>query len=556
MLSITVNGQETLVRQSLLGALVGVASTVRASECLLWVDALCINQDDSLERSQQVQLMKILYERAHSVLSWLGNPQDEEKAANAIALMKLVRHFHQDMKGNWRLLVPQQRLKLSSDHPLLDELNTDLAVEACAAIREIFSKPYWSRTWIHQEITLPDVVFCYGTTTFAWTHIFTLRSLAYYQSHEDHQGMPEHLFRLLKRSARLSPSLENLCTAYYNRRAVIKHGRKQMSQALPLIRQLRLTQCADARDKVFAALPHAYDIKKEDREALMDLGYARSLIEVYIGVVKISLASDDDLEFLGYVYRSRASSATVEPPRDQDEVALPTWVPDWRSQTSLLPLNCTGYLNASYDIIYKPCPATTNLDARIVGSELHVRGFLFDSIQSLCSSTGGDMHDLQDLRRSWQAELNSVSAQYDDETFDRTVVADARCFRSQEAQRSVNWRGHSVDWDLLSLDQHTLDIHRLSLRTQMWDALSTICTERRMGYTRNGKLGIFPAAAMAGDSIAAFHGGNALYVIRFSNTQPNKFEFVGECYLDGMMDGKVFNYAREHGVVADMLVLV
>jgi hypothetical protein len=38
----------------------------------VWVDALCINQHDLYEQSQQVQMMGQIYSRAESVLAWVG----------------------------------------------------------------------------------------------------------------------------------------------------------------------------------------------------------------------------------------------------------------------------------------------------------------------------------------------------------------------------------------------------------------------------------------------------------------------------------------------------
>lgn len=38
----------------------------------LWVDSLCINQEDNDEKSEQVQRMKSIYESASKVIVWLG----------------------------------------------------------------------------------------------------------------------------------------------------------------------------------------------------------------------------------------------------------------------------------------------------------------------------------------------------------------------------------------------------------------------------------------------------------------------------------------------------
>ncbi|KAF8850066.1 HET-domain-containing protein, partial [Acephala macrosclerotiorum] len=41
-------------------------------ERVLWIDALCINQDDVKERNHQVSFMGLVYEKATRVLVWLG----------------------------------------------------------------------------------------------------------------------------------------------------------------------------------------------------------------------------------------------------------------------------------------------------------------------------------------------------------------------------------------------------------------------------------------------------------------------------------------------------
>jgi hypothetical protein len=40
---------------------------------VLWVDALCINQADTAEKSMQIEVMAQIYQSASSTLIWLGN---------------------------------------------------------------------------------------------------------------------------------------------------------------------------------------------------------------------------------------------------------------------------------------------------------------------------------------------------------------------------------------------------------------------------------------------------------------------------------------------------
>lgn len=45
-------------------------------ERVLWVDAVCINQDDNKEKERQIPLMRTIYAQAGRVIVWLGLPLD------------------------------------------------------------------------------------------------------------------------------------------------------------------------------------------------------------------------------------------------------------------------------------------------------------------------------------------------------------------------------------------------------------------------------------------------------------------------------------------------
>ncbi|KAK8017253.1 hypothetical protein PG991_008329 [Apiospora marii] len=51
------------------------------AERVLWVDAICIDQGHTSEKSAQIPLMAQLYQQAKSVLAWLGEPTEAMEAA-------------------------------------------------------------------------------------------------------------------------------------------------------------------------------------------------------------------------------------------------------------------------------------------------------------------------------------------------------------------------------------------------------------------------------------------------------------------------------------------
>lgn len=52
---------------------------------LIWVDALCINQDDLAERGSQISIMNLIYQSAQKVLVWLG--EADESTSDAFDLI-------------------------------------------------------------------------------------------------------------------------------------------------------------------------------------------------------------------------------------------------------------------------------------------------------------------------------------------------------------------------------------------------------------------------------------------------------------------------------------
>jgi hypothetical protein len=93
----------------------------------LWIDAICINQQDTLERTHQVKLMGQIYRGASQVLIWLGTPARTDPIKPLLA-----QRQHMMSGGN------PQRLRR-----LLDLIN---------------AFDYWSRVWVIQEVLLARTI--------------------------------------------------------------------------------------------------------------------------------------------------------------------------------------------------------------------------------------------------------------------------------------------------------------------------------------------------------------------------------------------------------------
>ncbi|KAL4924040.1 HET domain-containing protein [Aspergillus undulatus] len=111
----------------------------------LWVDALCINQSDELEKSGQVKEMSRIYNKARGVCVWLGPERDE-----SIRAINFIRN----------------RLQHDDSDSLMTD--ADLAGD-WAALSLLLRRPWFSRRWIIQEIALARSATLYcGQESIPW----------------------------------------------------------------------------------------------------------------------------------------------------------------------------------------------------------------------------------------------------------------------------------------------------------------------------------------------------------------------------------------------------
>ncbi|OCT53161.1 hypothetical protein CLCR_09474 [Cladophialophora carrionii] len=115
----------------------------------VWVDAICINQKDNIEKSREVTRMFAIYRTAQMVIIWLGlHTSSEDDMHELVAAADDIER-------------PASRLSHSNapDFKL-------------AALEQLLSRPYWARVWVIQEVAAAK-----QARIFWGSYIFDLRSL-------------------------------------------------------------------------------------------------------------------------------------------------------------------------------------------------------------------------------------------------------------------------------------------------------------------------------------------------------------------------------------------
>ena len=149
---IKVNGKRHLVPENLFTALCNLSRPGSLGRAI-WIDAICINQEDMSERNHQVSLMRELYARAKVVHIFLGN-----ETANTAAMFESARKIAAGTSV--QILIAANRL-------------------GNAHLHDLFICPWWTRLWVLQEAALAQhPVVRWGGETIPFWELMTAMAAA------------------------------------------------------------------------------------------------------------------------------------------------------------------------------------------------------------------------------------------------------------------------------------------------------------------------------------------------------------------------------------------
>ncbi|KLU92613.1 hypothetical protein MAPG_11558 [Magnaporthiopsis poae ATCC 64411] len=255
----------------------------------LWIDALCINQDDNAEREKQVRRMGDVYRLAQRVIVWLG-----PAAADTTLALSTLEHLGSQVE------VTLDGAKVASpgaEHPTWCDEAVDLPYSAATwkAIHDLLDRRWFRRLWVIQEVALAN-------------------SLAVVQCGDDVMR-----FNLFRRAVTCLYSKNNLPYAGL-RQLVLEAVRisedHRDKTLMSLMENSRRQQCLDPKDKIYGML------------GMAPLGFAKRIHPNYAdGVTVEDVYLDFFLHHLHHFGRWELFACEMS----DRKIGGPSWVPDWTS---------------------------------------------------------------------------------------------------------------------------------------------------------------------------------------------------------------------------------
>lgn len=134
-------------------------------ERLVWIDALCINQADSNERSAQVRNMAQIFHDAEYVRTWLGTDENNE-AGTVVEMCEMIQaEYHRQTEGGGRNASAHRKPNVWEPGILEGMGLPPVTDERWHILARFFDRRWFHRVWILQEIVMSqDVRFWWGAT--------------------------------------------------------------------------------------------------------------------------------------------------------------------------------------------------------------------------------------------------------------------------------------------------------------------------------------------------------------------------------------------------------
>ncbi|KAI1753538.1 heterokaryon incompatibility protein-domain-containing protein [Xylaria castorea] len=151
----------------------------------LWIDAICINQQDIDERARQVVYMKLVYQYASRVIVWLGpeNPVTIRGLARARELCEYRSMLLATIREGDDLTAPPTQTNMQVNRMMLETLiaetgSAEASAQSINDLIRLFQITYFQRVWCIQEVVASKECICKsGDIEFDFYNLLSLLGL-------------------------------------------------------------------------------------------------------------------------------------------------------------------------------------------------------------------------------------------------------------------------------------------------------------------------------------------------------------------------------------------
>ncbi|KAI0169922.1 HET-domain-containing protein [Hypoxylon sp. FL1284] len=531
---ITVDGDEFQATANLEAALRALRRPRK--QRTLWVDAVCINQDDIPEKNIQVPQMGRLYASAGSVLVWLGPCDASMRLAVSWAYTYGARKYAAG-SAYWLQLEARRAFSESARRE-----KGRASLQALEGYLDLMALPYWNRMWTFQEFGLPGVEpLCHcGDVTFYATTVQAAQSAILEagvgcldQMMEDEWGKLSQEEK--EERGKIKSRIQSKCEAFLkNMLPPLEKTRSDWRVAEnPLLYLMSTTaerNCYDKRDKIYALYGMAPDALKA-----CPPDYAKPIRDVV-------------LETTAYlINREKAAVAWAFFELRGDRLAdasYPSWVPDFARVNSFYPSASASVAESLRRSEDAPPPSVTadlstaRLWARSLGTCKTILKF---------DSTG--LNVLTDQVRGLLGE--GPSAELESTVGKSTRKPDFLAPRLARALVAHHVRQHEYSAeDVLKTLELMFDSETLErpVGNHCWAMMEDVARDvagRTLFVTEGGCFGIGAAEVRVGDLVVVPPQTRAPMVLTreadSSTDEAEYYRMVGTAYVDGVMKMECFD---------------
>ena len=464
---------------------------------VFWIDAICVNQQDSAERGHQVKRMAAVYSMARQVIVWLG-PESQ----NSTLALRAIDGLGSQLRVDWNIF----EMTSVSTGEKITQFSDPFDDATWKSVGDVLCRPWFDRLWIWQEVRLAReaYLFC-GNEGVPWE---SLRRTVFYLYRTSKPGGFDHL---IERSYRLGSYQDYVAGA--------------LDKLNYMLENARFASCSDPRDKIFAVLSLAH--KSETRG--LDPDYSKPAEAVFQDLV---LHHTSNLHSLGILTHCELRD-------DTNGMKLPTWVPDWSvPRLSRTILNSASCLNSEPRVRYQ--------DGRVLAATgVHVA--VIKCLETFPQPAGPDKplfaHEVEGaIRALIVPKIESLSLSERDATVSslcRTICCNI--FADKYSPPSSNFLTFE------SCRQYTCRIIDTTRETALETSRQIVFYLAQVRFairgrsfftTNDGYIGLAPIATKPGDQVCILLGCQSPLVLRPCGNGSHKV--VGECYIDGFMDGAAY----------------